>query len=257
MFTDERNGKTMLLEGKTAVITGCNRGIGRAILERMTSQGASAFALVRREDPSFLEYCAGLAEKYSVDIQAVYADFEKEDEVSAAAKTILKTKRQIDILVNNIGVAFPQRMLAMTTMNVVKESFQVNVFSGLLFTQLISKSMMRNKQGSIIFLSSSAAFDGGSNIEYSAGKAALLGVTRRLAVELGTFGIRVNAIAPGLTDTDMGSITSEEATSIAMSRNVMKRLGQPEEIADAVIFMSSDMSRFITGQVLRVDGGLL
>lgn len=247
----------MLLKGKTAVITGCNRGIGRAILDRMTAEGAPVFALVRREDPAFTEYCAALAEERGVDVQIVYADFENEAEVTAAAKSILKTKRRIDILVNNIGIAFPQRMLAMTPMSAVRESFQVNVFSGLLFTQLISKSMMRNREGSVVFLSSSAAFDGGANIEYSAGKAAIVGAVRRLAVELGGFGIRVNAIAPGLTDTDMGGVTSEEVKAIAVSRNVMKRLGKPEEIADAVVFLASDLSRFMTGQTLRVDGGLL
>ena len=247
----------MLLEGKTAVITGGNRGIGKAILERIAAQGASVFALIRKERPEFTEYCSALKEAYQVEIQLVYADFSSEDEVTAAAKAILKTKRRIDILVNNIGVAAPQRMLAMTPMSVVRESFQINVFSSLLFTQLIGKSMMRSRQGSVIFLSSSAAFDGGSNIEYSAGKAALVGAVRRLAVELGSFGIRVNALAPGLTDTDMGGITSEEVKAIAVSRNVMKRLGKPEEIADAAVFLASDLSRFITGQTLRVDGGLL
>lgn len=143
--------KVMLLEGQTAVITGCNRGIGKAILERMVSQGASVFALVRKEDPAFTEYCVALAAEHGVEIWPVYADFENEDEVKEAAKSVLKTKRRIDVLVNNIGVAYPQRMLAMTTMDAVKRSFQVNVFSGLLFTQIISKSMMRNKSGSIIF----------------------------------------------------------------------------------------------------------
>lgn len=247
----------MLLEGKTAVITGCNRGIGRAILERMTAEGADVFALVRREDPAFMEYCSALAKERGVDIQIVYADFQNEDEVTAAAKDILRTKRRINILVNNIGIAFSQRMLAMTPMSALRESFQVNVFSGLLFTQLISKNMIRSRQGSIVFLSSSAAFDGGANIEYSAGKAAILGAVRRLAVELGGFGIRVNAIAPGLTNTDMGGITSEEVKAMAVSRNVMKRMGKPEEIADATVFLASDMSRFMTGQTLRVDGGLL
>ena len=223
----------------------------------MTAQGASAFALVRREDAAFTEHCAALSEKYGVDVRMVYADFENENAVTAAAREILKTKERIDILVNNIGVAFPQRMLAMTPMEAVKRSFQINVFSGMLFTQLISKSMMRGRRGSIVFLSSSAAFDGGANIEYSAGKAAVLGEVRRLAVELGGFGIRVNAIAPGLTDTDMGGITSEEVKAAAMSRNIMKRMGEPEEIADAAVFLASDLSRFMTGQTLRVDGGLL
>ncbi|MEY8388145.1 SDR family oxidoreductase [Oscillospiraceae bacterium 38-13] len=247
----------MLLEGKTAVVTGCNRGIGRAVLERMTAEGASVFAVVRREDPAFAERCAALAEAHGTEIVPVYGDFEREDEVAAAAKSILKTKRRIDILVNNIGIAFPQRMLAMTPMDAVRASLQVNVVSGLLFTQLISRSMMRARQGSIVFLSSSAAFDGGANIEYSAGKAALLGAVRRLAVELGEFGIRVNAIAPGLTDTDMGGMTSEEVRALALSRNILKRIGRPEEIADAAVFLASDLSRFMTGQTLRVDGGLL
>lgn len=247
----------MLLEGKTAVVTGCNRGIGRAVLERMTAEGASVFAVVRREDPAFTERCAALAEARGTEIVPVYGDFEREDEVAAAAKSILKTKRRIDILVNNIGIAFPQRMLAMTPMDAVRTSLQVNVVSGLLFTQLISRSMMRARQGSIVFLSSSAAFDGGANIEYSAGKAALLGAVRRLAVELGEFGIRVNAIAPGLTDTDMGGMTSEEVRALALSRNILKRIGRPEEIADAAVFLASDLSRFMTGQTLRVDGGLL
>lgn len=247
----------MLLEGKTAVVTGCSRGIGRAVLERMTAEGASVFAVVRREDPAFTERCAALAEAHGTEIVPVYGDFEREDEVAAAAKSILKTKRRIDILVNNIGIAFPQRMLAMTPMDAVRASLQVNVVSGLLFTQLISRSMMRARQGSIVFLSSSAAFDGGANIEYSAGKAALLGAARRLAVELGEFGIRVNAIAPGLTDTDMGGMTSEEVRALALNRNILKRIGRPEEIADAAVFLASDLSRFMTGQTLRVDGGLL
>lgn len=255
MSVDEVN--EMLLKGKTAVVTGCNRGIGKAILERMAANGADVFAVVRKESTEFTELCSDLSSKHNVEIQIVYADFANEDEVTAAAKSILRVKRPIDVLVNNIGIAFPQRMLGMTPMSAVKESFQVNVFSGLLFTQFISKSMMRAKKGSIIFLSSSAAFDGGSNIEYSAGKAAVLGAARRLAVELGPFGIRVNAIAPGLTDTDMGAITSEEVKALAVERNIMKRLGRPEEIADAAVFLASDLSRFITGQVLRVDGGLL
>lgn len=247
----------MLLKGLTAVVTGCNRGIGKAILDAMAAHGASVFAVVRKENPSFTEYCAGLAAAHGVEIQIVYADFEREDEVKEAAKQILQTKKGIDILVNNIGVACPPKMLAMTSMETIRDVFEVNLFSALLFTQLITKAMMRRKSGSAIFLSSSAAFDGGANVEYSASKAAIIGTVRRLAIELGQFGIRVNAIAPGLTDTDMGRLTPRETTEIAIGRNAMKRLGRPEEIADTAVFLASDLSRFMTGQVLRVDGGLL
>ena len=247
----------MFLKNKTAVVTGCNRGIGKAILEDVAKHGADVFALVRKETKEFTELCEQIAKDNNVTITPVYADFQNEEEVKLAAKEILGAKKQIDILVNNIGIANPLNMFTMTRIETMKEAFQVNLFSSLLFTQLISKSMMRKKAGSIIFISSSAAFDGGANIEYSASKAAVVGAGRRLALELGTFGIRVNVVAPGLTATDMGNSMSPEDEAIAVSRNIMGRKGEPEEIADAVVFLASDMARFITGQVLRVDGGLL
>lgn len=246
-----------MLNTKVAIITGCNRGIGKAILEDYAKHGSDVFAVVREENAVFSEYCEGLADKYQVEIHIVYADFSDEEQVKQAAKSILATKKQIDVLVNNIGIANPLNMLAMTKMETVKDAFQVNLFSSLLFTQLISKAMMRKKSGSVIFISSSAAFDGGANVEYSASKAALIGAARRLAVELGAFHIRVNVVAPGLTSTDMGNSMSPEDEAIALSKNIMKRKGEPEEIADVVVFLGSDMSRFMTGQVVRVDGGLL
>lgn len=247
----------MLLKNKTAVVTGCNRGIGRAILEDMAKNGADVFAVVREETTAFKEICQELVEKYQVEIIPIYADFEDEDAVKAAAKKIMGEKRQIDVLVNNIGIANPLNMLALTKMENIKEVFQINLFSSLLFTQIISKGMMRKKHGSIVFLSSSAAFDGGANVEYSASKAAIVGSVRRLALELGKFGIRVNAVAPGLTSTDMGNSMSPEDEAIAISRNIMGRKGEPEEIADVVVFLASEMARFMTGQVVRVDGGLI
>lgn len=247
----------MLLEGKTAVVTGCNRGIGKAILEDMAKHGADVFAVVRKENSEFTLFCQELEKKYEVNIQRVYADFSKEDDVRKAAKEILHEKKDIDILVNNIGIANPLNMFTMIRMESIRAAFEINFFSGLLFTQMLSKSMMKRKRGAIIFISSSAAFDGGANVEYSASKAAIIGESRRLALELGRFGIRVNAVAPGLTETDMGNSMSPEDEAIALSRNIMGRKGKPEEIADAVVFLSSEMSKFITGQVLRVDGGLI
>lgn len=246
-----------MLEDKTMVITGCNRGIGLAILKDAAQHGADIFAVVRKENKEFAELCGRLSKEYDVEIIPVYADFEDEEQVKKAAKEIIRTKKPIDILVNNIGIANPLNMLTMTRMETIHKAFQINLFSGLLFTQILGKSMMRNKAGSIIFISSSAAYDGGANIEYSASKAAIIGSVRRLAMEFGKFGIRVNAVAPGLTATDMGNSMSEEDEAIAVSMNIMHRKGEPEEIADVVVFLGSDMSRFMTGQVLRVDGGLL
>lgn len=246
----------MLLEKKTAIITGCNRGIGKSILERFAQNGADVFAIVRKEREEFITYCKELEAKCGVEIIPVYADFTNEEEIKSAAKTILKYKKPIDILVNNVGASLPLNQLAMTKMDTIRDIFQINLFAGLQLTQLISKNMMRNKRGSIVFISSSAAFDGGANIEYSASKAAVIGAIKRLAVELGNYNIRVNAIAPGLTATDMGNSMSLEDEEIALSMNIMKRKGRPEEIADATVFLGSDMSSFITAQTLRVDGGL-
>lgn len=246
----------MLLENKMAVITGCNRGIGKAILENYVQNGANVFAVVRRETKEFAKYCKELSAKYNVEVYPIYMDFNDEEQVKQGVKEILSYKKKIDILVNNVGISLPLTLITMTKMDTIKEVFQVNFFSHMLLTQLISKNMMRYKQGSIIFISSSAAFDGGANVEYSASKAALIGATRRLAVELGTYGIRVNAIAPGLTDTDMGGTMSEEDEAIALSMNVMHRKGKPEEIASVATFLGSEMSTFMTAQVLRVDGGL-
>lgn len=251
-----------LLEGKTAVITGCNRGIGKAILETFARSGADVFAVIRKESNEFTTYIDSLMNKYKVDIIPIYMDLSDEDQIREGAKTILGTKdndgnkKNIDMLVNNAGMSNPLNSFAMTKMDTIREAFDVNLFGPMLLTQLVARSMMRNKKGSIIFISSSAAYDGGANIEYSASKAAIIGEVKRLAVEYGPYNIRVNAVAPGLTATDMGNSMNEEDEKIALSMNIMHRKGEPREIADSVAFLGSDMSSFITAQVLRVDGGL-
>lgn len=252
----------MLLEGKTAVVTGCNRGIGKAILENFAKNGADVFAVVRKEQEEFTLYINELMSEYKVDIIPIYMDLSNEDEVRSGAKSIIGykdasgEKKSIDILVNNAGMSNPLSSFAMTKMETIRSAFEVNLFGPMLLTQLLARNMMRNKSGSIVFVSSSAAFDGGANIEYSASKAAIIGEVKRLAVEYGPYNVRVNAVAPGLTATDMGNSMSEEDEKIALSMNIMKRKGEPREIADTVAFLGSDMSSFITAQVLRVDGGL-
>ena len=252
----------MLLEGKTAVVTGCNRGIGKAILENFAKNGADVFAVVRKEQEEFSLYIKDLMSEYKVDIIPIYMDLSNADEVRSGAKSIIGykdasgEKKRIDILVNNAGMSNPLNSFAMTKMETIRSAFEVNLFGPMLLTQLLARNMMRNKSGSIVFVSSSAAFDGGANIEYSASKAAIIGEVKRLAVEYGPYNVRVNAVAPGLTATDMGNSMSEEDEKIALYMNIMKRKGEPREIADTVAFLASDMSSFITAQVIRADGGL-
>lgn len=247
----------MLLEGKTAVITGCNRGIGKATLVEMAENGANIIAVNRSVSSEFTEFVNEVMKKYNVEITTVYADFANEEEVKVVAREIISMKKDINIIVNNVGIVNKESIFTMIKQETIRNSFQVNYFAAILLTQYLVKSMMRKKGGSIVFISSSAAFDGGSNIEYCSSKAAVIGGARRMAVELGKFGIRVNVVAPGLTDTDMGNSNSKEYDNIAVSRNIMGRKGKPEEIASTIAYLASDKASFITGQVIRVDGGLL
>lgn len=246
-----------LLSGKTAIITGTNRGIGKAILDRFAQNGCKEiFAVIRKENTAFMEYIEGISEKEGCKINVIYADFSDMESVKTAAKNIFQEKKNIDFLINNVGSNYNQKSFAMMEIDEIVETLQINLTSHLYFTHIISRRMTKNDGGAIIFMSSAAAFDGGGNIAYVASKAAICGVVKRLAIEYNNFGIRVNAIAPGVTDTDMISILTNDDEKIALGMQIMKRKGRPEEIADVAIFLASSMSSFITGQVIHADGGI-
>jgi len=247
----------VLLTGKTAVVTGGHRGIGRAIVELFAAQGADVWVCLRSPDEASSDWLARLAGDAGVTITPVYFDLADAAQVKAGAEQIKAAKRPVDVLVNNAGI-IATSLFQMTSIDKMREVFEINFFSPLLFSQHIVRLMTRQKSGSIVNLSSSAAIEGNEGrTAYAGSKAALIAATKVLARELAAHGIRVNAIAPGLTQTDMmtGS-TPPDALKATLARISMRRVGQPEEIAGVALFLASDLSSYVTGQVLRVDGGM-
>ncbi len=247
----------MLLNGKWAVITGCNRGIGKATLNVFSANGANIWACVRKEDSEFSAYIEKLSRENSVTINPVYFDFLDEEQIKAGIKTIRSAKFPVDIIVNNAGIIHTA-LFQMTPIAKMKEIFEVNFFSQMAFTQGIARMMTRQKSGNIVNLSSSAAIEGNEGrTAYAASKSAIQISTKVMAKELAPYNIRVNSIAPGLTQTDMmEESTAEDALAFTLQRICMKRVGLPEEIAKVALFLSSDLSSYMTGQTLRVDGGM-
>ena len=244
------------LQGKTAIITGCNRGIGKATVEVFASEGANIICAIHKENPEFKEFTDSLESKYSVTIEHRYFDLSDEESIKALAKGLAQEKRVIDILVNNAGIP-AGGILLMTSIQKIKEVFQVNYFSQVLLTQLIAKMMMKQKKGSIINMSSVTALDNqGGWTAYGGSKAAMISFTRTIARELATFNIRVNAVAPGLIDTQMGGEMDERFQPEMLSRADLGRKGRPEEVANLIAFLASDESSYMTGQIIRIDGGM-
>lgn len=246
-----------MLKNKTAVITGSNRGIGKKILEKLSENNATIFACTREIDDHFVEYIGQIKKKYHNEIIAVQLDLSNEEKTKRGIKEILESNKSIDILVNNAGVIHTA-LFNMTSQKKLREIFEINFFSQSLLTQSLVKSMIKSKKGSIIYVSSTSAMDGNEGRSaYSASKAATISQAKVLSKELGNYNIRVNTIAPGLTETDMMvNNTSKEIIEKTIQQISLKRVGNPNEIANTVLFLSSDLSTYITGQTIRVDGGM-
>ena len=247
----------MLLKKKTAVITGCNRGIGKKILELFSENGATIFACVRKNDDNFQKLVYELKTKNNTNIFPVELDLNSDESVEKSAQMILKSDQTIDILINNAGIIH-NSLFQMTTIENLKKIFQINYFSLTKFTQYILKSIIKKKRGSIVYIASTSALDNtiGRNA-YSSTKAAIISQAHTLSREVGKFNIRVNSVSPGLTDTEMMSKnTPEKILKDIVSNLSLKRVANPEEIAKVVLFLSSDLSSYVTGQNIRVDGGM-
>lgn len=245
-----------MLKDKNIVITGCNKGIGKAALELCAKNGANIIAMNRTQDSASQKELENLVKKHNVNLAMFYADFSNEAEVMNAANEILKLKIALDGIVNNVGIVGEARLFSMTKIEEIKEVFQVNFFSPLLLTQRLLKNMIRHKNGSIVNLSSVAALDGiPGSLEYVSSKTSLIGATKKLASELAPFHIRVNALAPSITDTNMPMLMSDCLKEKIIQNIALKRMATPNEIAEVIVFLLSSKSSFINGEVIRVDGG--
>lgn len=248
----------MLLKGKNAVITGCSRGIGKAILTAFAQNGANVFACVRNLTETLAQEFESLANEYSVEIRPVVFDICDEAGVKKAVTDIRKAHCSIDVLVNNAGALSENTLFQMTPIDNMRNLFEVNFFAQMRLVQYVSRLMQRNEHGgSIVQIASMSGLDGApGQLEYVSSKAAMVGATKTLAREFGSNAIRVNAIAPGIIETEMGKAMDEVLAKDLIDHSALARWGRPEEVANTAVFLASDMSSYITGQVIRVDGGI-
>lgn len=240
-----------LLADIVAVVSGANRGIGRQIAETFSAHGAKVFACCRASDSA----TAGWATERS--IRLVTLDLADENSIRQAVKDIRSESAGVDVLVNNAGTAHGA-LFQMTSMADLRRVFEVNFFGQIAFSQNVIRLMAKRGGGSVINISSSTAerADPGT-FAYGASKAAFERATLSMARELGAHSIRVNAIAPGVTETAMLDQMDPAARQSLIEAAAMKRPATPQNIADTALFLASELSAHITGQVIHVDGGLL
>lgn len=238
---------------KKVLITGANRGIGRAIMLKMAEKGYDVIAHTRRYSIDFETEVKKIAKKNDVNITPVFFDMTDTDTMKLSIKALFKNKIRIDGLVNCAGMT-KNSAFAMLPISDIKEVFDVNFFSQMELTQLILHSMIRNKSGSIVNVASVSGINANKgDSAYGTSKAALISWTKILAKEVAPLGIRVNAVAPGMTDTDMAKLIENREKKI--SETAMNRLAKPTEIANVVAFLLSEEASFINGEVIRIDGG--
>lgn len=246
-----------MLKNKNVIITGTNRGIGFSMLEEFTKNNATIYAHARKETPEFLESIKDLSKKYETEISPFCFDLTDYDEMKNKVKNLMSSKIPIHGLVNNAGIIY-NALFQMSTQENLRNQFEVNFFSTFIFTQYISKLMCRYKQGgSIVNIASTTALDGNSGKSvYGATKAAVIAMTKSISTELGDSNIRANCIAPGIIQTDMLQAMPEHVLEETKKQTSLQKIGEPEEVASTAVFLVSDQSAYITGQVLRVDGGI-
>ena len=245
---------TKPLAGRVAMVTGGTRGIGLAIARLLADDGASV--VVSGRDPGRLETAAKELEALGASVLAVAADAAKREDADRLVEAARERFGRIDVLVNNAGITRDQLLVRMkdADWDTVMETNLRGVF---LMTRAVGKVMMRQKSGRMINISSAAGAMGNpGQVNYSAAKAGVIGLSKAAARELAHWNILVNAVAPGLIETDMTATISAEAREGLMQQVPLKRIGTAREVAEVVRFLAGDGAGYITGQVIHVNGGL-
>ena len=240
-----------MLKNRYALITGASRGVGRECAILFAKNGANLLLVARDKDA--LVSLKNELKEFSVDI--FVCDLSDEDNIKSLFIEIKKITKIIDIVVNNAGI-IESSMFGMTKSDTLKNMFATNLYAPYQLTQYATRMMRKSSYASIIFISSMMATKGGiGHSAYASSKSALLGMMKSLAKELAPT-IRVNAIAPGVVKTDMIETLSEEEKKDYASQSLFKRLATPDEIASVILFLASDMSKYITAELINVDGGI-
>ena len=245
-----------LLQGKTALVTGASKGIGRSIALKYAEQGANvAFTYLSSvEQGQALE--AELAAK-GIKAKGYKSDASDYAQAEKLVNDVIADFGSLDILVNNAGITQDTLLLRMTV-EMWDKVINVNLKSCFNTVKAATKQMMKQKSGSIINMTSVVGIKGNAGqANYAASKAGIIGFTKSVALELGSRGIRSNAIAPGFIETEMTAVLDPKTVQSWRDAIPLKRGGKPEDVADACVFLGSDMSTYISGQVLQVDGGML
>lgn len=243
----------MQLENKVALITGARRGIGRAIALEYARNGADCILWARSAPDELADEIRALGRK----VLAAAVDVSDTEAVDAAAKEAIKEFGKVDILVNNAGVTDDALLIRMK-LEQWRRVLDVNLTGAFNCCKAVARQMLKAEGGRIINISSVVGQMGNAGqANYAASKAGLIGFTKSLAKELGSRGITVNAIAPGFIETDMTSELNDESKSALMGQIPLGCLGQAEDIAHCAVYLASENARYITGQVINVDGGMV
>lgn len=237
------------------IITGANRGIGKAMLSIFAEAGFNIWACARKQNSDFEEYLSEISSKNKIWIKPVYFELTDEDSLFNGVQSIFADKEPIDVLINNAGIS-TVGLLNNSQIDDIRTVFEINYFSVLRLIQLVSKKMLIKRKGVIINIASIAGIEPQpGKIAYGSSKAAVILMTQCLAKELGPLGIRVNAIAPGPIETEMINQYEDDMLKQLKIESSLRRLGKPEEIAHTALFLASDNSSYINGEIIKVDGG--